>query len=239
MEPLQTKLLSITDAEVKFMVGGGGAVLFGGYASVFNVADSEADVVVPGAFTDVLGTTPMMFFNHRYLDVPIGRWLAVEEDTKGLKVQGELTPGNYMADAVHAAFKHGTITGLSIGYRVAPGGSQTVGGKRYLKKFKALPEISVVTNPANDDARVDLTSIKSAIDEMQTIEQFESFLREVGGFSKQATLAVISKAKSVLSLRESGEQKSADDSGDPSSSSISDQLASRIERLAAFRFPNV
>ncbi len=233
MDALQTKLLDAAQAELKFALAPSGVVSFGGYASVFNVVDQVDDIVLPGSFVDVLatGAVPHMFFNHRALDVPIGLWVTLNEDAKGLRVEGELTPGNYLSDAVYAGYKHGTIKGLSIGYRVAPGGSRTgVNGVREIKKFGELPEISVVTNPANEHAGIDVTAIKAALSDIASIEHLEDFLRDACGLSRQAAKAVISVARPVLSERESREQKRA---------AVTDQVASQIERLARFEFPEL
>jgi HK97 family phage prohead protease len=226
---MQTKLLSLDEAEIKFFADPN-ALMFGGYASIFNNLDKENDVVLPGAFADIIaaGWVPQMYFNHRNLDLPIGAWKSMEEDHRGLKVVGELTRGNHLAESVHASMKHGTITGLSIGYKVAPGGSERMGAKRMLKKFAALPEISVVTSPANMQARIDLDSIKSSLEEIDSVEHLEAHLREVVGFSKQAALAWISRARSVLSGSESREQKAE---------AVPVQLAEPLTKLVRFTFP--
>jgi len=53
-------------------------------------------------------------------ELPVGKWLTMYEDTKGLLMEGELTPGNPDAAIVKAAMQHETIDGLSIGYMLDP-----------------------------------------------------------------------------------------------------------------------
>jgi len=52
-------------------------------------------------------------------------------------------------------------------------------------------------------ARVNLDSVKSTLDEIQTIKDFEDFLREAGGFSKSLATATASRAKRLFAQRES------------------------------------
>jgi hypothetical protein len=68
---------------------------------------------------------------------------------------------------------------------------------RVIKSIKALPEISIVTYPADDAARVDLTSVKSSLDNLNSMKDLEDFLREAGGFSKALATAVASRAKRI------------------------------------------
>jgi HK97 family phage prohead protease len=236
---MQTKLLSLSEAEIKFFADPN-ALIFGGYASIFGNLDKDNDIILPGAFADVLaaGYLPQMYFNHRNLDLPIGAWKSMEEDARGLKVVGELTKGNHLAESVHASMKHGTVSGLSIGYKIAQGGSERMNAKRVIKKMAALPEISIVTAPANELARIDLDSIK-AFGELNTPQQIEDFLREVGGFSKQAALAMVAQVKSALSGSESREQKAETPRSESDGRPISDQLVSQLNRLTDFRFPKL
>lgn len=190
---MEHKLLSLSDVELKFS---GQAGQFTGYASVFNGVDSYGDMILPGAYADTIKNRQRpvrMFYNHdaRW---PIGKWLSVEEDGKGLLVSGELTPGHSLASDVKAAMSHGTLDGLSIGYRIPSGGSEKDGKVRKLKRID-LVEVSVVTTPADLNARIDPESIKSAIDQIESIKELEDFLRDAGGFSRAAAAALVSQFK--------------------------------------------
>lgn len=183
---------------------------FEGYASTFNGVDSHNDTVIPGAYKDTLQNRQRpvaMFFNHisRRGDMPakIGAYDSLEEDSHGLKVKGRLSIGHPTADAVLASMKSGTITGLSIGYRVPEGGSERKNGIRLLKKVD-LFEVSIVEDPADLGAVINRDSIKSALDDMKTLADAEALLRDVAGFSAKAATAFASQLRSVI-LRDVGE----------------------------------
>jgi HK97 family phage prohead protease len=202
---LEHKLIDMAHAEVKFSDEGA----FEGYASTFNGVDSYGDMILPGAYSETLKnrSRPLaMFFNHVPFrsDMPakIGRWEHAEEDSKGLLVKGKLTVGHPTADAVRASMKAGTIDGLSIGFRIAPGGSEKDGKIRKLKKID-LVEVSVVENPADGGARVSLDSIKSTIDEINSLADAEAVLREAAFFSKASARDFIARVNSVI-RREAG-----------------------------------
>lgn len=196
------KTLEFTQTEVKF-VGEKGK--FTGYASVFGGVDSYGDTILAGAYQNAIkyGRLPKMFENHKSWELPIGKWTSIAEDSKGLLVEGEFTPNHKRADDVRASMLHGTIDGLSIGYRLKEGDYEMEGANRTIKNISDLVEISVVTFPADDVARVDLTSVKSALDEINTIRELEDFLKDSGGFSQGLAKAVLTRSK-MLYQREVG-----------------------------------
>ena len=178
---LVRKSLSLSECDIK-MDGETGK--FAGYASVFGGVDSYGDTIIKGAFETTLKRDgkPKMFYNHdAFSGLPIGKWHVAKEDDKGLFVEGELTPGLALAGDVRAALKHGTLDGLSIGGYLKSGDFEMLDdGKRLIKKWSRLIEISVVTFPADSAARVDLASVKSEIEQIDTIQEFERFLRDAG-----------------------------------------------------------
>lgn len=201
------KTISLTDANLKFASD----AAFEGYASVFNGVDAYGDTILPGAFKNVIksarkGRMPKMFANHRSWEMPIGKWIDLTEDERGLFVRGEFTPGNPQAEVVRAAMKHGTVDGLSIGFRMEPEGYELVddGKQRVIKNITDLVEISAVTFPADEAARVDLSTVKSSLDVIETARDLEAFLREEGGFSHGLAKAVAARAQSIFSRWEVG-----------------------------------
>jgi HK97 family phage prohead protease len=84
---------------------------------------------------------------------PIGRWLSIEEDARGLRVRGKLNLAVTRAREIHALMKEGAVDGLSIGYRVERARHDRVSGLRRLERLD-LWEISVVTFPMLPGARV-------------------------------------------------------------------------------------
>jgi HK97 family phage prohead protease len=191
------KTLDLIDTEIKF-VGEKGK--FQGYASVFEGVDSYGDTIKAGAFQNAIkyGKLPKMFENHKSWELPIGKWVSITEDSKGLLVEGEFTPNHMRAETVRAAMQHGTVDGLSIGFRMKEGDYEMEGANRTIKNISDLVEISVVTFPADDAARVDLTSVKSVLDTIGTIKDLEDFLRDSGGFSKALSQAVIARSKVIF-----------------------------------------
>lgn len=207
------KQITLTDVELKFANNGGGT--FSGYASVFGGVDSYSDTILPGAYKSVIdkimngsARMPKMFVNHRAWELPVGKWTSIKEDSKGLMMEGELTPGNPQAAIVKAAMQHGTVDGLSIGYMLREEDVDYIKGDnderiRVIRNIIDLSEVSIVTYPADDAARVDLSSVKSALEQVNNIKDLEDFLREAGGFSKSLATATASRAKRLFAQSES------------------------------------
>jgi uncharacterized protein len=158
---------------------------FAGYASVWGVTDSYREVVAKGAFVESIADTiskgrklPILW-QHRG-DEPIGEWDVLREDEKGLYGEGTL----WLDEAPYArlakrGMASGAISGLSIGYFVRSDTYDEVSRLRTLTKVD-LREISVVTDPANDEARVDTIKAKLAAGEVITERDFGKILRERG-----------------------------------------------------------
>lgn len=206
--------ITFEDAEIKVSKSGKG--VFSGYASVFGGVDSYDDSIMKGAYNEVIdsvmkgsGRMPKMFVNHKSYEVPVGKWTKMMEDDKGLYMEGEFTPGNPQSEVIKAAMQHGTVDGLSIGFRVGDYEIIETGGEklRLIKSVSELPEVSIVTFPADDAARIDLASVKSSLEQITNIKDFESFLRDAGGFSRALATATASRAKSLFSQSESESQE--------------------------------
>ncbi|MES2983918.1 MAG: HK97 family phage prohead protease [Pseudomonadota bacterium] len=134
---------------------------FEGYASVFNVVDSQRDVVQPGAFRASLKTRnqPVQLLWQHQWESPIGVIETLFENTRGLYVKGKLLMEVARAREAYALLKSGVIRGLSIGYSVKRAKRNIDTGVRALLEVE-LWEISLVTMPANEAALV--TVVKSA-----------------------------------------------------------------------------
>ncbi|MGZ9027368.1 MAG: HK97 family phage prohead protease [Telluria sp.] len=209
---MEHKLVKLDDSQFKLQ--GDEAATFVGYASVFDKVDAYGDTIVKGAYKETLKLNglPKMFFNHDKYAVPIGKWVKAVEDDNGLLLTGEFTPGNKLAEEVKAALKHGTVDGLSIGYMLSKGDYQETEVGRRIKKVARLHETSIVTFPADSFARVDLSSVKSFADEIaqiETIRDFEYFLRDAGSFSKGAAQALTARVKNLFAVRDADEPDEA------------------------------
>lgn len=162
---------------------------FSGYASTFGNKDQGGDIVMPGAFKKTLkakGPKGIKMLADHNPKERIGVWTMIQEDAKGLKVEGRLlTEKNNGRDA-YVDLKAGALDGLSIGGRTATETYDSTNRARLIKEFD-LYEISLVSFPMNEEARVE--QVKAA-DCIKTIREFESFLRDVGGFSHAAAKAI-------------------------------------------------
>lgn len=203
--PSICKTLAFDQAAIKFASGGAQGI-FEGYASVFNVVDGDGDIIEPGAFANALKTQSRavaMFFNHRRNEIPVGKWLDLAEDSVGLHVRGELTPGNPQSDALKAAMIHGTVGGMSVGFSAAKADVSSIATGYSFKNASRLNEISICTFPANEQATV--SALKS-LDAIESIRDAETWLRDSAGLSKSEAQALIARIKSaVRSDSEGGE----------------------------------
>jgi hypothetical protein len=142
-----------------------------------------------------------MYFNHASFrsDMPatIGKWMSMEEDGKGLYVKGQLSLGHPTADAIYASMRNETIDGLSIGFKVPQDGYDVRDGIRYLKKID-LVEVSIVDNPADNNARISLDSVKSDIEGIKSIREAEEFLRDAANLSNSSAKALLAQIKLIL-----------------------------------------
>jgi HK97 family phage prohead protease len=140
---------------------------FTGYGAVIGNVDSDRDVIEPGAFAKTLKKKKpskiKLLWQHDPTQ-PIGVWQAMEEDKRGLKVQGQLLIGQGVpkADEAYALLKAGALDAMSIGFAIPPGGAEwdSAKGVRTISEVD-LWEISLVTFPANHRARI--TRVKAAV----------------------------------------------------------------------------
>lgn len=190
--------IDLKRADLKFSDDGGA---FTGYASVFGGVDSHGDTIHPGAYTDVLNAvdTVKMYFNHGWLkgEMPIGKMKLAQDDI-GLKVtHAEFTPGLRMAQDVSYAAKHGTVDGLSIGFRPDPETTKrkSEGRGRDIYRIAYLKEVSVVDWPSDGAAR--MSDVKAAIDEAESLKEVERLLRDAAGFTRADACALVSRIKSL------------------------------------------
>jgi len=182
---------------------------FEGFGSVFGNVDSYKEIVAPGAFAESLagwkaaGRLPPVLWQHRSGE-PIGPYLAMEEQAVGLYVKGSLLVNDVQrAKEARALMKAKAVNGLSIGFVTREDSYDRVSGIRTLKKVD-LWEVSVVTFPANPAAQI--SSVKSAIDAIETLRDAESFLRDVGRLSNAQAAAFISRFKSLSGQRDSDDE---------------------------------
>jgi HK97 family phage prohead protease len=180
-----------TPFEVKEITDAG---TFAGYGNVYGVRDQGDDIIAPGTFAESLksladkGRMPAMLWQHQR-DEPIGVYQHVKEDGGGLVVEGKLALKTARGAEAYELLKMGAISGLSIGFRSREATFDKSTGVRTITKGD-LWEVSLVTFPMNDDARI--ARIKS-VDELSDLSEVEKCLRDAGGFSRSEAKALISR----------------------------------------------
>lgn len=174
---------------------------FEGYGSVFGVKDSYDDIVMPGAFVESLkARKPAMLWQHDSRE-PIGVYTEVKEDDTGLYVKGRLMiESDPLAVRAHGLLKADALNGLSIGFRL-----NNYEYDSNLEAFKLtdieLYEVSLVTFPANEEARV--SNVKSILEggERPSPKTVERLLRDAGMSIRQAK-AFMARGYSGLGARD-------------------------------------
>ena len=201
---METKTLPIEVCELKF---DDDEWKVEGYASVFNSVDKVGDTVLPGAFSKSLqgGREIRMHMEHMRWTHP-GKWVDFREDQHGLKATGYLTRDHSQAKDLRASMRHGTVRGLSIGFVIPEGGAEKKGDIRLLKEIE-LHEVSFTGTPAEPQAM--LTAWKSELSTIESLSDFESFLRDSGAnISKSMATALTSHLKRlILSESEQAEEE--------------------------------
>ena len=224
---------AIVPFAVKAVGASDGATTFEGYGSVFNTVDSYGDTIARGAFESSLrewhakGKLPKLLLQHGggFLGgaddlIPIGKWESMTEDAHGLLAKGRLFDVNTdRARATAAALKEGELDGLSIGFQTRKSTRDETTGIRTLTDIN-LWEVSLVTFPANDPARI--TTVK-ADGTMLTEREFERFLRDAG-FSRDHAKGITARGYRALRREVASEDSAA----------LNDVLASLTARTALF-----
>jgi HK97 family phage prohead protease len=127
-----------------------------GYASLFGEIDQARDMVMRGAFADTLRLRGInripMLFQHDPAE-PVGVWLELREDHRGLYARGRLIPEVTRGRELLSLLRAGAIDGLSIGFRTVQG---RIDPRTRVRRLHAVDlwEISIVTFPLLSGARV-------------------------------------------------------------------------------------
>ncbi|HUS94853.1 MAG TPA: HK97 family phage prohead protease [Patescibacteria group bacterium] len=187
--------------------------VFEGYASVFDSVDKVGDTIAKGAFLESIESrrTIKMFVNHAQHDVPVGDWVQMVEDNIGLKATGRIDLEHKDGPTVYSALKRGAMDGLSIGFTMNESDFDKKGEGRLIKNLN-LMETSIVSFPCEGQARI--SAVKADLMGFTTLQDYEHYLREVGGFSKSVAVALVSQiVKVVRSDSELQVQQNAEEVG--------------------------
>lgn len=158
------------ETEFKFNEEGNDLGYFEGYGAVYGNVDSHGDVIEPGAFTETLksyhssGRMPAMYVEHsRFIGgdlLPVGAWLDVAEDDRGLRVKGRLSAlDTDHGRRMRSLMKDKVLRGLSIAFKPNANGAELVrngaNGLRRRLKSVSLSAIDIVRDPSNPLATVE------------------------------------------------------------------------------------
>jgi HK97 family phage prohead protease len=188
--------------EVKQTNGDGG---FEGYASTMDL-DRGGDVIEMGAFDRSLarhkgrGSKPKMLWNHNP-DKVVGVWDEFSQDDRGLYVKGRCVTTTTIGKDCHELLRAGAIDSMSIGYMTREAEYEDGGEVRRLKEVD-LWEVSLVTFPMNEEARV------TAVKRIESIRDVERLLRDGGvpnEFAKLVALHGFEEAKARIDGRRDGD----------------------------------
>ncbi len=177
---------------------------FEGYASVFGGNDSYNDTIEKGAFKNTIKNdrTPSMFINHDSSAIPVGDWLNLNEDSKGLIVVGKIDLKHKDGPSLYSALERKAMDGISIGFVIPKGGSTEKEAAEGTPSWMAgrtlseitLKEMSIVNFPADDAARI--LAVKSDIEQITDLKTAERYLRDVG-FSIGVAKSFVSRINNI------------------------------------------
>lgn len=211
---LTHQTLSLSECDIKFAASEG---TFSGYGSVFGNVDSYDDVIMAGAYSEVLKKDQAVpvYVNHGWLDgkLPVGSWSGLKEDDRGLFGDASLVMKMPSAIDAYWGIKSGLVSGLSVA--IVPDPEYTeyrADGIRIIHKIKMLKEISIVNEPANAEARVFSVKAAEEIGRIETVRDFERLLRDVGAFNNATAKQLVAKAKDIFKQRDADEDAEAQSS---------------------------
>lgn len=148
-----------------------------GYASV-PVEDLAGEIIDSGAFSETLKNTRRkvkMLWQHKSHE-PIGVFPRLAETSQGLEFEGQLAMRTPMGQMAYELLKMEAVDGVSVGFTCS---DRDVYKSDNVTRYKRvnLHEISIVTFPCNEYARV--IGLKND-ERLNTIRGVERFLRDAG-----------------------------------------------------------
>lgn len=162
---------------------------FSCYGNVKGNIDHAQDRTLDGAYRNSIkrhemnGTMPKMFWMHNPFELPVGKWLEMREDEKGLFLRGKLSKTSMGRD-IEILARDGALDSFSIGYTEVQSKWNHEKGCNDLIELD-IKEISWVTFAANEESR--LVDIKSKLSEggTPTKAELRELLKSIPGLSKR------------------------------------------------------
>ncbi len=165
--------------------------VFSGYGTVWGDVDVYSESLAKGSIKRSLKKRePAMLWQHN-ITQPVGVWTDIKEDDHGLYLEGKIALDATFGRDAYALMRLGAVKGLSIGF-IPVKWSQDKDTRLVTFAEVDLYEVSVVTFPALNSARID--NVKSFFngEQMPTVRDVEAFLRDAG-LSKSQAMTFISK----------------------------------------------
>ena len=194
---------------------------FSGYGSTFENIDLGGDIVERGAFTKSLdswknkGQLPQLLWYHNNEEI-IGEWTKMEEDERGLYVEGKLwiNGESRIERAVQAynVLKSNSVKGLSIGYRVKEKEDQENMDGGMVRKLKEIDLFEVSIAPWAMNPQASVLGVKSMTDEEGNVlskREVEKILRD-SGLSKRQAQVFIARGYEAIERDAKGEVESVE-----------------------------
>lgn len=198
---------------------------FKGYGSVFNRLNTYDEVIAPGAFAKSLskwkqrGNLPKMLLQHgggffggsTEDGIPVGKYDVMQEDSKGLEVEGKLFALNTQkGQYIYEGLQSKALDGLSIGFcPVTYTTGQKDGEPERTHTEVDLWECSIVTFPADGGATISEVRSGVPIEELIKFSDYEDYLREVG-FSRLQAKAFVSRFAKTLRQSDAERESAVD-----------------------------
>ena len=201
---------AVCNIDIKQFVEEDDFVHIEGLASTFGNIDRDGDIIAKGAFTNTLTKRMPELLNQHRMDQPVGVIDSAFEVEEGLRIKARMPKGNSMVMDMLPLLKMGALGDFSIGFNVVEADT-TPDGVRTIKEID-LWEVSIVTIPANPEARItgvkkleesveekkdmdDKTVDATKAESISTKREFEQMLKDTGLFTKKAVITLASRFK--------------------------------------------
>ena len=168
---------------------------FSCYGNVKNVLDHAGDVTMDGAFAmsiqnhKLKNTMPKMFWMHDPFALPVGAWLDMKEDEKGLFLSGKLS-STAMGTDIQVLAKDKALDSFSIGYNVV---DERWSDKGYNELHEIhVMEVSWVNFACNPESQLEEIKSNMKAGKMPTRRELQDILRKEG-FSKRMAERIAGK----------------------------------------------
>lgn len=172
-----------------------------GYASTFGNIDRFNDIIAQGAFKKTIKEHQKLkrqvrMLHQHYRMKLIGGFPSdfLEEDEKGLFVEGHINLDVQAGKELYSLAKQGVLKDMSIGFTTKKSDTDEETGIRTIKEIR-LWEISLVDEPANTQAQI--TDVKTAIEDIYNgnVKTISDFLKHEKRLTNEEVKAVIVSLK--------------------------------------------